>query len=1181
MNEEVTCLVSPDRKKQEVIYHEDGRRFVDNKIENERSASNLWTTALACSVAHDLKERSNEDFTLRNLGFMRYGETLDQKSTKKIERYRISNHLTPQFEDDETNTGRTIFCFLNFWLDVFWRLMCAAAFMLIKVLVQSSRFVSLSNGWIHAVRGIRGATKQRFDTYKRILQILLGTTATGTTGLAVLPFLGKKSENYDISKESAKLERFIQEADTLYSVYLIENAYSVLRRFSSGNDPQMLWRLARILCEKAKMSQDKDDRKRFMYDALKMAEKALDNEGEQCCWEAHKWYGIVLSYVSEYEGTRQQVRHSFEVRKHLEKALDLNSTDATTWHALGVWFFTYADLSPWKALIVKALFGSVPTATYEDALRCFQKAEFISPNVHSSNLWYLAEVKSRLGEKEEAFELYKAAFKMPIVTMDDGDTHDKDFKMSYLQFSGYDRRRRADDEESDWCHKKRRGIPEKSESEIRLELLISRIGEKSSSSMESNLESLAQLLETDLITDMGHIIDIIIQCVCCLPEEITAYSTLVGLLNSKKQKFGFELLHQLLEVLREKLKSADFIPALHVVTFLADLVNCHVVSSSSLVEFYESFMEAACEESIPQARSDWFVYAVLHSLPWAGPELNGREKEPLDNLLEGVDKYMLERDTSHAKLLQVWSAMEHEQEEYLDSLWAQISKLRDDGWVERHISRYYIAFDGSLAGAVTHNLPLFAPPPHMPVIVYPLPTVVFRFFDYADCPDGGPVLPGAHSIERFLIEEELCSIIGNNCFNRKECAAQLVNYRKKAMVPINYMILEVIFSQLFRLPHPPLRPLFYGSLMIELCKTKDMPQVIAQAAELFYQRIDTMQLECIDRLIDWFSYHMSNFEYRWSWADWDDSLDLDDYAPRRYFVKEVIEKCMRFSYHERICDCLPSSFEEITPEKPSISFSINREEQCVKELVAELERAFRNKTEPKEVTGLLREFNQKHNGLTALSTFFAVMLNAAQKSFSHNFAALTRYHETLKELSDTDDESSVALLRTLYSVWKHNRQMMVVLITKMLRMTLLSANTVASWLLSHHVGQELHRFWLWEALFIVVKHACEHTNRCRNKLQQMLEKRSRMDLNDREEYQRFRDNEEDDDLGVILDDDIEMKKKEVKELQEILKNLFLNILHYCHELFEMKQHIDKELFVTAGIDPKILQTYSHFTALRA
>ncbi|VBB25623.1 unnamed protein product [Acanthocheilonema viteae] len=757
--------------------------------------------------------------------------------------------------------------------------------------------------------------------------------------------------------------------------------------------------------------------------------------------------------------------------------------------------------------------------------------------------------------------------------------------MIHLPHSDHDRRRHVAEEDSDGCYKRRRTIQERTGSEAHLESLINRISEKNNSSMESNLENLAQSLGIYLITDIDRIIDIILEHVCYLPEEITAYSTLAGLLNSKKQKFGFELLHQLLEVLREKLVSADFIHALHIVIFLADLVNCRVVSSSSLVEFYESFMEAACEENIPQVRSDWFVYAVLHSLPWAGPELNDREKEPLDNLLEGVDKYMLERSTSHAKLLQVWSATEHEQKEYLDSLWTQISKLRDDNWVERHISRYYVAFDGSLAGAITHNLPIFVPPPHTSMMVYPLPTVVFRFFDYADCPDGGPVLPGAHSIERFLIEEELCSIIGNNCYSRKECAAQLVSYQKKTMVPINYMILEVIFSQLFRLPHPLLRPLFYGSVMIELCKIKDMPQVIAQAAELFYQRIDTMQLECIDRLIDWFSYHMSNFDYRWSWADWDDCLDLNDYAPRRYFVKEVIEKCMRFSYHERICDCLPSSFEEITPEKPSISFSVDEAVNYdlffvgEKELVAEVEKAFRNKVESKEVTEMLRGFNEKDNGLATLSTFFAVMLNAAQKSFSHNFAALARYHETLKELSSIDDESSTALLQTLYKVWRHNRHMIVVLITKMLRMTLLSANAVVSWLLSSYVKQELHRFWLWEALFITVKYACDCTNRCKIKLQQMQERRDRIEQNDGDAYRLCFN--EDDNLGVILDDDIEVTKKELSELQEMLKNLFLNILHYWYELFELKQHIDKELFVTAGIDPRILEVYRQFAALKA
>lgn len=49
-------------------------------------------------------------------------------------------------------------------------------------------------------------------------------------GAALIPFLGKKLEKNDVSEEASKLECFKREADTLYSVYLIENAYNVLRR---------------------------------------------------------------------------------------------------------------------------------------------------------------------------------------------------------------------------------------------------------------------------------------------------------------------------------------------------------------------------------------------------------------------------------------------------------------------------------------------------------------------------------------------------------------------------------------------------------------------------------------------------------------------------------------------------------------------------------------------------------------------------------------------------------------------------------------------------------------------------------------------------------------------------------------------------------------------------------------
>lgn len=61
----------------------------------------------------------------------------------------------------------------------------------------------------------------------------------------------------------------------------------------------------------------------------------------------------------------------------------------------------------------------------------------------------------------------------------------------------------------------------------------------------------------------------------------------------------------------------------------------------------------------------------------------------------------------------------------------------------------------------------------------------------------------ADSIERFLVEEDLNWIIDNNYTDWKLCARALLNYYRKETVPLNYVVIEVIFSQLFGLPNPP------------------------------------------------------------------------------------------------------------------------------------------------------------------------------------------------------------------------------------------------------------------------------------------------------------------------------------------------------------------------------------------
>lgn len=116
--------------------------------------------------------------------------------------------------------------------------------------------------------------------------------------------------------------------------------------------------------------------------------------------------------------------------------------------------------------------------------------------------------------------------------------------------------------------------------------------------------------------------------------------------------------------LKDNLKSCNWSSARYCLRFLADLVNCHVISANSLLALFDNLLDAVKEEGVPMVRKDWYAYAVLSCLPWVGRELYEKKEQALNMLLTTIEVYLNKRSKKHLGVLRVWSTDNpHPQEE--------------------------------------------------------------------------------------------------------------------------------------------------------------------------------------------------------------------------------------------------------------------------------------------------------------------------------------------------------------------------------------------------------------------------------------------------------------------------------------------------------------------------------------
>lgn len=655
---------------------------------------------------------------------------------------------------------------------------------------------------------------------------------------------------------------------------------------------------------------------------------------------------------------------------------------------------------------------------------------------------------------------------------------------------------------------------------MRIKSLLVRLGEKTNVEMTKILDIMHKLLVDDIAEHKDFIIKTLFQCVVGLPTKTALYGILLGLINVSNSQFGFDCVQRLHDQLRTGLLENNRISVRILIRFLGCLANARVVSHADFLRLLSQFTAPACTAG--GTAGDFPVYVALSCLPWVVKEITGGPAEAkLLELQTALDAYMDQRPTDAGPLMRPLLPSPEDDQlpemrclDTLETAHSTFKKYCEEGeaqFTSKVLLRPHEDFDETLSKAIQHAFV-------MDSIAQPRKVVSFRLlpdFRLCSAPEE-PIL----EIDSFLVRESIRDTVALFEAIHKEGTKQLLSL---LCVEFEYLhlIVETIISDLFTLPTQPFNAAYHAVLFIDIFKAlpKQIPPVLGRAIHLLFMRLPQLDLELRDRLAAWFSFHLSNFGYKWPWANWAHVADLPHAHPQRIFVQEVLTQCLRLASWNSFEQVAPGEeFAAVMPARPigGVPHEVDDgaciacrkpEPQCpggtcfvatVKDLVAalllpgeaedserlqklpavcqlyqDLFKLVRARAKHTEVLDLLNlrlcdavsvtpETDSEHIRLKLLT---CVLLHGGSKSFSHYSVHFAKYQDILSQFS-TGKDSQLALLSCVRRFWTNSSQHMGVIVNKLLHAKLVTSAAVIDWVFLQR--NMFHRPWLWDTLFRTV-----------------------------------------------------------------------------------------------------------------
>jgi tetratricopeptide (TPR) repeat protein len=213
---------------------------------------------------------------------------------------------------------------------------------------------------------------------------------------------------------------WIEQGDSFERQFKSAEALAAYQKALAGkpDDPVILRKIAKQYVELALDAPGKAEKLRLAqqgYDTALKAKKLDPNNPE-----GRLTVAVAAARLGFYSDAKTKLELSKVVKQEASEAIRLKPGYALGWHMLGRWNYEIASLNPLLKKLAEVIYGKMPSASYDEAVRCLGKAAQLEPN----NALFQAELGRgylALDKKDEARRGLEKSLTLPRRTKDDGE----------------------------------------------------------------------------------------------------------------------------------------------------------------------------------------------------------------------------------------------------------------------------------------------------------------------------------------------------------------------------------------------------------------------------------------------------------------------------------------------------------------------------------------------------------------------------------------------------------------------------------------------------------------------------------------------------------------------------------------------------------------------------------------